>query len=139
MARIDADMANLRAAMGWFLDAGCATEALQLATALTRYWFLRGWHHEGNAAFTAALALPGPVDPVIRAQALTEASHMADWQGDYAQAVVWGDAAVAAWRELDDPRRLGEALRMLGAALIQIDASRAETIGRESVALARES
>ncbi|MFT4036686.1 MAG: LuxR C-terminal-related transcriptional regulator [Thermomicrobiales bacterium] len=138
MARIDADMANLRAAMSWFLEEQCATEALQLATALTRYWFLRGWHREGNAAFTAALALPGPVDAVIRAQALTQASHMADWQGDYAQAVAWGDAAVAAWRDLDDPRRLGEALRMLGAALIQIDASRAETIGRESVALARE-
>ncbi|MBG0830952.1 winged helix-turn-helix domain-containing protein [Planomonospora sp. ID67723] len=52
MRRLDAEAANLRAA----LDAAPAGGALRLANALAWYWFLRGRLGEGRAALAKALA-----------------------------------------------------------------------------------
>ncbi|MGI5132015.1 BTAD domain-containing putative transcriptional regulator [Pseudonocardia sp. CA-107938] len=57
LERLDADTANLRAA----LDAAAPEAALRMVNALTWYWFLRGRLGEGARALAAALegALPG--------------------------------------------------------------------------------
>ncbi|GIH94164.1 BTAD domain-containing putative transcriptional regulator [Planobispora siamensis] len=55
MRRLDAEAANLRAA----LDAASAAEALRLVDALAWYWFLRGRLGEGRRALETALAAAG--------------------------------------------------------------------------------
>ncbi|MFI9560394.1 BTAD domain-containing putative transcriptional regulator [Nonomuraea endophytica] len=69
LRRLDADAANLRAALGHAVRNGAAGEALALAGALGWYWFLRGRLSEGVRSLTAALALPGGA-PRQRAVAL---------------------------------------------------------------------
>ncbi|MFT4039749.1 MAG: LuxR C-terminal-related transcriptional regulator [Thermomicrobiales bacterium] len=137
LARLDADQANVRAALHWFLDHQRAEPAVRLASALTMYWYMRGAHAEGSALLGAAQALPGAMSPALRARALTRSSSLADWDGDYPRAVATGDAAVAIWRELGDPAGLADALRALGLALTQVDPPRAEAILRECLELER--
>ncbi|MFI6395852.1 BTAD domain-containing putative transcriptional regulator [Nonomuraea sp. NPDC050540] len=69
LRRLDADAANLRAALGHAVRNGAAGDALALAGALGWYWFLRGRLSEGVRSLTAALALPGG-EPRQRAVAL---------------------------------------------------------------------
>ncbi|MBC2878670.1 MULTISPECIES: AfsR/SARP family transcriptional regulator [Streptomyces] len=60
LARLDADAANLRAALDEAVrraGAGCGTdEAVRLATALCWWWLLRGRLHEGRRTLAAVLA-----------------------------------------------------------------------------------
>jgi tetratricopeptide (TPR) repeat protein len=56
---LDAESANLRAALETFRRAGAAREALRLVTALSWYWLLRARFSEGSRALASALAVPG--------------------------------------------------------------------------------
>ncbi|RFS87558.1 AfsR/SARP family transcriptional regulator [Actinomadura spongiicola] len=62
LERLDAEAANLRAVLAHTTGAtpvqrpADATSALRLVDALAWYWYLRGRHREGRAAFAAALA-----------------------------------------------------------------------------------
>ena len=62
VARLEADEANLRAALTWFRERGHAEESLRLAGALGRFWYLRGQYGEWQMHLEASLALPGAVD-----------------------------------------------------------------------------
>ena len=102
---------------------------------MSRYWYLHGWLSEGRAALESALSLPGEVAPSLHASALASISQLADWQGDYEQAVVVGDASVAIWLTLDARGSLSEAYLILSAALLQVDVARAEEAANACVAL----
>jgi predicted ATPase/DNA-binding SARP family transcriptional activator len=71
IARVDAEHDNFRAALRWALDAGEASLAVRLANRLSWYWAVRGFRAESHRWVSAALALPGEVDPAERADALT--------------------------------------------------------------------
>ncbi|MEV4801333.1 BTAD domain-containing putative transcriptional regulator [Nonomuraea sp. NPDC049421] len=60
LLRLDAESANLRAALDTAAAAGDADGAARLVNALTWYWFLRGRLTEGRRALATALAVPGP-------------------------------------------------------------------------------
>jgi predicted ATPase/DNA-binding SARP family transcriptional activator len=59
LARLDAEAANLRAALDAAARLGAAGEAVRLVNAMAWYWVLRGRFGEGQRALEAALALPG--------------------------------------------------------------------------------
>ncbi|WP_436762889.1 BTAD domain-containing putative transcriptional regulator [Streptosporangium sp. V21-05] len=59
LRRLDADAANLRAALNAAVRNGDADGALRLAGALAWYWFLRGRLTEARRSLAAALAVPG--------------------------------------------------------------------------------
>jgi len=59
LARIDADIDNLRAALACALEGDDAVPALQLSGQSLRYWIVRGQLREGRAAVERALAMPG--------------------------------------------------------------------------------
>ncbi|GLY66660.1 BTAD domain-containing putative transcriptional regulator [Amycolatopsis taiwanensis] len=61
LRRLDAEVANLRAALETFRRDGAADDALRLAMALVWYWFLRGRLTEARRTLESALALPGKV------------------------------------------------------------------------------
>ncbi|MFG3255654.1 BTAD domain-containing putative transcriptional regulator [Streptomyces sp. NPDC048172] len=56
LARLDAETANLRAALDWSLAHGATDRALRLVTAQSWYWFLRGRTSEALRALDTALA-----------------------------------------------------------------------------------
>ncbi|MFD9893430.1 BTAD domain-containing putative transcriptional regulator [Amycolatopsis sp. NPDC059027] len=68
LRRLDADTANLRAALENLAAWGEPDRALRMANALTWYWFLRGRLTEAIRSLRTALALPGG-DPAARADA----------------------------------------------------------------------
>jgi predicted ATPase/DNA-binding SARP family transcriptional activator len=60
LRRLDAEAANLRAALDTFRREGAAEPALRLAGALVWYWFLRGRLTEARHALAGALAVESP-------------------------------------------------------------------------------
>jgi predicted ATPase/DNA-binding SARP family transcriptional activator len=67
MARMDADNENLLDALRTAIDSGRANDSIQLVAILGQYWNMRGRPSEAVAWFEAALAVPGPTDPLSRA------------------------------------------------------------------------
>ena len=81
--RLEADLANLRAAIDWALhDPARADVALRLSAALHWFWFARGALREGRRALARALGMSSPGTPVARAHAAIALGHMAIWQSD---------------------------------------------------------
>jgi predicted ATPase len=70
---LDAEEANLRAALDFALEDGAVEDALELVLALTWYWYLRGRLREARRSLEAVLAaVPtalGRTSPVTRARA----------------------------------------------------------------------
>ncbi|GAA2077275.1 hypothetical protein GCM10009801_33280 [Streptomyces albiaxialis] len=101
LARLDAETANLRAALGHSLARGATDGALRLVTALSWYWYLRGRTSEAHRALDAALAAAdraGPEAPAVPAPLLTAAR--ARHAGAVLLAVGPGEGGAASgWRE----------------------------------------
>jgi non-specific serine/threonine protein kinase len=131
---------NLRAALRWCIDSGEAQPGLQLAAALWRFWYVRGFFIEGRMWLAALLALPAASErTAIRANALSAAGNLAYNQGDEAAAEVLQQESLSIWRELDDRRGIAAALDTLGAlALRHGDSARATALLQESLAVKRE-
>ncbi|MFG1700282.1 BTAD domain-containing putative transcriptional regulator [Nonomuraea sp. NPDC049309] len=62
LARLDAESANLRAALESAVGMGAAAQALRLVNALGWYWVLRGRLGEARRALESALSVAGPDD-----------------------------------------------------------------------------
>lgn len=92
---LDHEIHNLRAALAWSqTQAGDSVLGLRLATALTTFWEVRGFLHEGRLWLQRALAhgalAPGP----LRALALARASHLATAHGDLVPAKADAEACL---------------------------------------------
>ncbi|WP_433309795.1 BTAD domain-containing putative transcriptional regulator [Micromonospora sp. CA-269861] len=82
LRRLDAEQANLRAALAAAIQRGDAVLALRLACACAWYWVLRGHLGEGRRALAAAAAVPGEAPAGRRALALLWEAGMAALGGD---------------------------------------------------------
>jgi len=93
--RVDAEYANLRAALEWQIQRGDADAALRLVAALWRFWHIRAHQSEGGRWITMALALGEPTPSSIRAAVHNGAGWVAWDQGDTG----WpGSTSSAGWR-----------------------------------------
>jgi non-specific serine/threonine protein kinase len=115
--RLENDLDNLRAALGWATsDSACAEDAasgLRLAGALWYFWFQRGLPGEGRRWLVQTLA-GTPERGSDAAQALLGAGTLAWRQGDFAAARTHLDQSVTLWHETTDRCGLAEALHVLG-------------------------
>jgi predicted ATPase/DNA-binding SARP family transcriptional activator len=113
LARLDADVDNLHAALGWAIRQANAGRALAMAAALGRYWIMRDRYAEAVDWVDQALSLPGAhAYPVLCVQALSTKARCV-WQigrGGEAREVVHEVEAIA--RRLDDPVILARALQL---------------------------
>jgi DNA-binding CsgD family transcriptional regulator len=131
---LDRDRDNLRTALDWLIQEGRTSQALELAGSLWQFWWWRSHVTEGRRLLVAALALPGAeAATTARAMALTGAGALAETLGDYAEAEIHYEAALACWNELDDAR--GRGLALLFRWLLAFNAARDE----DMLALATES
>jgi predicted ATPase/DNA-binding CsgD family transcriptional regulator len=133
---LDADDANLRAAMTWAIEHGERTLALLIPVALWSYWFARGRFREGPAWTEAALALSGEASLDLRMLALFMTANMHSLAGRSER------AAVTAETLFDLARREGDAIgKALGLFQLSFVASAAgdhdTAVERAEEALAR--
>jgi predicted ATPase/class 3 adenylate cyclase len=135
--RLEANQANLRAALAWFQDMGRVEEALRLAGSLWRFWWLRGDVGEGRQHLEALAREGAGVSPVVLATALNGAGVLADCQGDQATATALHERSLALSRELGDLAGIAWSLNNLGVVAInQGDLPRARTLLEENLAVA---
>src|SRR5262249_42437496 len=141
-ARLDGELDNLRAALGWARDHGEAERGLRLAGALVWDWDnaglfteARGWHEQ---PFRLAARQGGQtVSPATRAKALFGAGQAAVLQGDAERAVPLLEQSLALARGLPGPLA-GLALTVLGFAMYHLnDLERATAYHEESLAQLR--
>jgi predicted ATPase/class 3 adenylate cyclase len=100
---------NLRAAMALALTTGHAEEACRFASALWRYWHMKGLIPEGRDQTAKALSLAG-VEPDLRLRALEAAGGLAYWAADMAEAERLYDEALRVAREIGEPTAIANAL-----------------------------
>ena len=138
--RLEAEHDDLRVALAWGTSGGDPEPALRLATALGRFWEVRGHLSEGRAWLEAALAAGGGSElPGLRAVALNWAAVLAQHQGDYNAARGLYEHSLVLRRRLDD--RLGTAAALVGLgnlAALQGHLGTARAQFEESLAIGRE-
>jgi non-specific serine/threonine protein kinase len=137
--RLEADHANLRAAMSWSIANESAEKGQRFVAALWRFWETNGHVTEGRAWVERALAREDQTPSAARAGALTAASILAHRQGDYPRSIAYGDESLAIWRPLGDSAGVAFALNVFGNIAIDTgDYPRALALHQEALALRRE-
>ncbi len=137
--RVDADKENIRAALGWAIDANDATRALNLVVALRDFWGVKGAVSEGRQWLDAALTLRANASPALSARALDAACWLACHQGDLDRAEGYAEKSLRLNRDSGNADGLADALHGAGlVAQLQEDFNRSATLYQECVALKRE-
>lgn len=138
--RLEAEYDNIRAALAW-TSRNDVTVGLQLAGAMGRFWFLRGYWAEAQRWLLDMLqaaderAVQSPRVKVLNAIAL-----MAQGQGDYSSSWRFGAEALAVSREAGDTQQTAAALNTLAIlACSRDDLDQARSCLEESLAIRRQS
>ena len=135
---LEIESGNLRAVLDWQERHGAATAALEFATDLRWFWWVRGHLREGQERLDAALKRNVAAPPALRANALSGLGVLLDASGEYDRAKACHEEALALYREVGDEPGIAEALENLGIiALSTENLDDAEAIGNEVLALRR--
>ncbi|HEX2741590.1 MAG TPA: LuxR C-terminal-related transcriptional regulator, partial [Rubrobacter sp.] len=122
LRQMEAEHANLRAALSWSLDGdagqpeGRRVELGQrLATALFWFWQTHDYQTEGRSYLERALSnSTGTTTARLRAQALDAAGGIAGFQGDNGAAKALLQEGLALYRQLEDEEGIASTLTDLG-------------------------
>ncbi|MFG1998544.1 BTAD domain-containing putative transcriptional regulator [Spirillospora sp. NPDC048911] len=109
LERLDAESANLRAALDHAARDGDARLALRLVNAQAWHWYLRGRFGEARRSLDRALAVEGSAHEdgapaAVRAAAVTWRAAMAMISGDGADPTRLIETALRSYDGVDDPR-----------------------------------
>ncbi len=138
--RLDRDLDNLRAALGWAREQGQTEIELRLAGALASFWWNRGYTREGRDWLAGAIARAGTavVPAAVRARALCGAGQLTAVLGDQPRAVQWLRQSIALFHEAADPVGAVRALNTLGGVVYdQGDLTEAIALWEECLTLSR--
>ncbi|MGH9230641.1 MAG: BTAD domain-containing putative transcriptional regulator [Acidimicrobiales bacterium] len=105
---------NLRSALEWAATSSDRVSLLSLATALGRFWEVRGHLSEGRRWLEAALEAWSAQSAAPRARAHRWAGVLAQRQGDHHAARRHYEAGLALSRDAEDRRGTASALHSLG-------------------------
>ena len=115
--RLEAEHANLRAAMAWSQQPAADAElGLRIAAVLAWFWRLRGYLTEGRSWLEAILNAC-PDRTALRSKALARTTLLTYGQGDSTRAKALAEESVAIAREVGDDSAIGWALHAMGRAL----------------------
>ncbi len=135
--RLEHELDNVRAALGWALGGGGEELGLEIATALGRFWWVRGpaeglrWLEKGLAAATDP--------PELRAAALEAAGGAAWFIGDIERALHLFEEGLLLFREIGDRAGAAVMLTRMGPPLEAAGRpDEAEAVVQESLATHRE-
>jgi non-specific serine/threonine protein kinase len=136
LTRLEAEHANLRAALRWFREQGDLEGALRLAGALGQFWRRHCHFAEGRQWLEQLLAEGGyAVKPETRAKGLSAAGMLAWTQGDFAHAEACHRESLALFEAAGDERGVAFSLYSLAnQAKMQGDLARAAERYAQSLA-----
>ncbi|HEX8598086.1 MAG TPA: tetratricopeptide repeat protein [Chloroflexia bacterium] len=141
LAMLDAEQANVRAALRWAIDRGRIEVAARIAVALLAYWYVRGNISEGRA-WLEEIARREEMHslPVsLQAEVTGAAGALASAQCDLEPAIRLLDTSLALSRQAQDKEMTSDTLRNLGTAeILRGDYARAESLLREVLSLSKE-
>jgi predicted ATPase/DNA-binding SARP family transcriptional activator len=89
----NAERGNIRAAVGWALQAGRERDALELCSDLAFLADVTGWFDEPRRWLEEALAAAEPIDDALRMRSLQAVAWLAAGQSDYPRAAEAAEAA----------------------------------------------
>lgn len=139
LSRLDRDLENLHAALGWLLGGADLEAGLRLAAALWWFWYVRGYFREGQQWLEQALATAASRTPA-RLRALSGAAVLTALQGDLDRAEALGREGQGLAESLGDKDGAAYAMLTLGTvALRQRDIRRAWPLVEQSATLFLES
>ena len=139
LARLDADLDNLRAAIAWFDAAGEPINVLRLLSATYPYLAVRPYHAEVRRWLEPALRAAPDAPTAVRVEVLYVAASTMSFLGDGPAAVAYAEEGVALARVLGDPLALGRAHFAVGIAwAFSDDVARAAVAYEEAVSLLRQ-
>jgi predicted ATPase/class 3 adenylate cyclase len=115
LARLDAELDNIRAALAWSTTGPDAATGLRLGASLWWYWHMRGLESEGRRWLDESLARRAEVSPDVLVNALIVAGTLAVFQRDDEQGRVLLEESLVLARERADTFRIARAQCMLGA------------------------
>ena len=137
--RVEREHDNVRAALAWASAAGETVLALRLATAVARFWHLRGHFDEGRHWLADAIRGAPGAAPELRARAFAGAATLARIQGDYASARALLESALGAYRDAGHRTGIGRTLSSLGGIAVDDgDLETARDLHEQAVDLLRE-
>ncbi len=137
--RLETEHENLRAGLVYAL-AKQMPDALSMASALGKFWYLGGYLREGREFLERSLAgSPTGGESKVQATVCFHIGRLAVDQGDIPDARTFLEKSLRIFRQLDDKRNIAAALDKLGIiALRQDDTITARELLEESLALRRE-
>jgi tetratricopeptide (TPR) repeat protein len=138
--KLEAENDNLRAAIGWSLEAREVQTAARFGWALGMYWVMRTRHGEGRLLMEQTLAQGGDELPAwLRARVLFALALCVYGSGDNERMMVVAEEGVALSQQARDRRGEAYALGVLGYAALQLgDLDRAERALEKSLEMVRE-
>ena len=120
--RIERDLDNVRAALGWYVGDGWRPErALEMVASMWWVWYLRGMTGESRTWLGRTIAATPPDPGEDRATALLAAGATARAMGDFGEALRLGTEALEVWRELGNQHREAAALNSLCITATALD------------------
>jgi predicted ATPase/Tfp pilus assembly protein PilF len=139
LERLDAEQANVRAALDHLVACGDADGALRLSGAIWPYWQTRGHWTEGRRYLAAALSLGDDAQPARHVDALWGAAFLALWQGDVHEGEELADRLLDLSQQAELEHGRSVAIHVLAIAALQRgDRDRARTLNEEALVLARQ-
>ena len=137
--RLEAENDNLRAAIGWSLEAGDASVTARFGWALGMYWVMRARHSEGRLWMEQTAAQGGDLPAGMRARALWSLAASVYGSGENERLVAIAEEGVALSRQAGDRQSEAGNLGMMGFAAVQLgDFDRANRALDESLKIWRE-
>lgn len=114
LARLDAEAANLRAALATTAHHGDPALAVRLATAAAWYWFLRGAYRQAHRSLDLAVNMPGHAPTTRRAEAAAWRAAFGALIGVEPAPVQHSSSVLAPHNGLDEPAALARTQWLLG-------------------------
>ncbi|HEX5963513.1 MAG TPA: tetratricopeptide repeat protein [Gemmatimonadales bacterium] len=138
IGHLEAEQGNIRTALAWAVEQADAATGLRLAANLRKFWLLRSQLTEGRNWLEQTLAMPGDGPTSTRIDALYGVGSFARLQGDYPQAIAYGDEGLALARGIGDEIHTARLLYLLGMiAHYKGNRDRAKSFYEEALGLAR--
>ena len=120
MARLDAEFANVRAALRWSRAVHEIERGLEIAGNLWRFWYIRGYFTEGMSWLSAFLdATDGLSQPRARLDALFAAGRLSIFTGNYDTARHLLEEMLVLGRLHAQPLAIASALNLLGTVAFE--------------------